>query len=146
MKIILYIVIAVGAVYAASIITPDSIKSRTLAAIGLSDFSIKQTISNTAGELKDKIVPETPTEKRERNLELLEKTLADIKAAQGEHGSQDLLEASSRAMAEADQLLAELKKDAEENQEGAVSKLIRSTANLIDKAAGPDEPAECSAQ
>ncbi len=148
MKIIFYIIIAVGTVYVASIITPDSIKNRVTATVGLNDFSLTETIFNTAGDAKDavadKIIPKSAHERRSELIERMEQSLAEIQAAQEEIDvsfeavDEHIIEHTSQLIAETEEVLEELKQEEEKTKEGAIRTLIRSTANVINKVTGGD--------
>ncbi len=139
MKTIFYIIIAVGTVYLASIVTPDEIKSRVMAAVGLQDFSVTETISNTASDIKDKVVPKSPSEKRADMIERMEESLIEIREAQQRaqlySDPDEYIETvsyTSQAIQETEELLEELKKENEKSKDGVVSSVVKSATGAVD--------------
>lgn len=138
MKTLFYIAVAAGAVYAASIITPDSIKNKLLASVGLLNFSVKETIVNTA----DRIIPKSPAERRAELIERLEQSLEEIRRAQEGSTVQPL---ALDTIEESEGIVKELKQENEKTKEGAVSSLVRATSEAISNIAGTNKQETCEA-
>lgn len=148
MKILLYIVIAVGTVYLASIVTPDNIKNRAMAAIGLNDFSVTQTISNTKDAVADKIIPESPYEKRTKLIERLDESIKEIKEAQEKYGIiPETKVVTGEIIEETKEVIKQLKQENEKSKQGAISSVFHATADAISAVtnaiSGDDEPQVC---
>ena len=143
MKTLLYIAVAAGAVYAASIITPDELKNKLLAAIGLNDFSVRETIFNAARDAKDvaldKLIPKSPAEKRAELIERLERSLAEIKEAQEKYADPKVEE----IIEETQGFIVELKQENQKSKESALGGLVRAASEAINNIAGTNREEIC---
>lgn len=147
MKVILYIIVGVGTVYLASIVTPGDIKNRALAAIGLSDFSVTEIISNTKDIVVDKIVPKSSYEKRIELIERLDESIKEIEEAQEKYGVIPETKVVTGGIIEDTKLvIEELKQENEKSKQGAISSIFHATADVISAVAnaisGGDEHEE----
>lgn len=148
MRALLILIAIAGAVWATSLVVPDSLKDRLSAAVG--DLSVKQTIINTASQTKEKItdaiIPKSPQEKRAELIARLEQTLEEIEAAQEESAEFTPNPKTKDLIKETKVVVVQLKEENEKDKEGAIRSFLRASTDAISSIGGSEPSQVCNVE